>query len=246
MELKDMKLLNRTGEEYVTNEGYPIKVIEYINRRDCTIQFQNGHIIKNIDFTSVRNGSIKNPFHPSIYNIGYFGLGTHKSSTNNKKTKTYTTWKSMLSRCYEIKHLNNYPTYKDVTVCKEWHNFQNFVAWFEENWKPWMDSSWHLDKDVICKECKIYSPETCAFIPLQINLIGFKEDKITTIPMRKDKYVVQCSNKELKKVIKCFDNKNEAVLFYKEIKESHIKSLAEEWKNLIDKRVYNILNNYKV
>lgn len=38
----------------------------------------------------------------------------------------------------------------------------------DENWKPHMEG-WHLDKDILLKGNKVYSPETCAFVPAKIN-----------------------------------------------------------------------------
>ena len=85
----------------------------------------------------------------------------------------YDTWVGMIRRCYSEKSLIKRPTYKDVTICEEWYNFQNFAKWFENNYVEGL----HLDKDLLSKEKKIYSPKSCCFITLQNNSkIRWKEE----------------------------------------------------------------------
>jgi len=72
----------------------------------------------------------------------------------------------MLRRCYDPKSHIKHPTYKNVTVCKEWHNFQVFAEWFEAQHK---EEWYELDKDLLSRDNKIYSPETCLLIPCSLN-----------------------------------------------------------------------------
>lgn len=75
----------------------------------------------------------------------------------------YQRWFSMLKRCYwEGSNI----AYKDVFVCEEWLKFSNFRAWMEtQDWE-----GKHLDKDILGNG-KIYSPETCCFVPQRVNLL---------------------------------------------------------------------------
>ena len=62
--------------------------------------------------------------------MGYIGEGKYKSIiSNGSKTQThcYSTWKSMLTRCYDEKYHIKKPTYENCYVCDEWLNFQNFA-----------------------------------------------------------------------------------------------------------------------
>lgn len=85
----------------------------------------------------------------------------------------YQTWKGMLERCYSAKCQEKQPTYKGCSVCEEWLTFSNF--------KEWMDSQyWYimeLDKDVLVKGNKAYSPETCIFVSSQLNLFTTDREK---------------------------------------------------------------------
>ena len=75
------------------------------------------------------------------------------------------TWESMLRRAYSDKHKQSRPTYQDVTVCEEWHSFMNFRSWMvEQNWEDK-----ELDKDILFKGNKVYSPDTCVFVDRVVN-----------------------------------------------------------------------------
>lgn len=83
----------------------------------------------------------------------------------------YKTWTSMLYRCFSEKKQEERPTYKDCTVCNEWLLLSNFKKWYDSQYK---EEGWHLDKDILVPNNKVYSPTTCRFVPSNINnlLIG--------------------------------------------------------------------------
>ncbi len=78
----------------------------------------------------------------------------------------YTKWMSMLKRCYSENYKDKRPTYKDCSVCTEWLTFSNFKSWMEQ--QDWEGKE--LDKDLLVYKNKVYSPETCCFIPREVNL----------------------------------------------------------------------------
>lgn len=80
-------------------------------------------------------------------------------------TILYSHWMSMLKRCYDTNHLKHYPTYEMCSVCEEWRQLSNFKEWFDKNYVE----GWQLDKDILVKGNKEYSPETCCFVPQEIN-----------------------------------------------------------------------------
>jgi hypothetical protein len=77
----------------------------------------------------------------------------------------YRVWNSMLARAYCPKYHARSPTYIGVTVCEEWHSFMAFRAWMET--QDWQGK--HLDKDIIAPGNKVYSPDTCVFVPQALN-----------------------------------------------------------------------------
>lgn len=88
-----------------------------------------------------------------------------KVKVNGTMDVAYTRWNNMLKRCYSIKELTRHPTYIGCTVCCEWLSFSNFKKWFDENYIEGFD----LDKDILVEGNKIYSPETCRFVPHYLN-----------------------------------------------------------------------------
>lgn len=168
--MKNANFIDRTGEKHITNQGYEIEILEYIGSGNCTILLDNKLTIKNVSYRNIKKGHINNPFHPKAYNNGYMGIGEYSSKNNGSKTKAYNLWISIFKRSYSDVYHEKYPTYKNVTVCEEWKCFQNFAKWFYENYKPHMEG-WHLDKDILVKGNKLYSPETCIFIPNELNCV---------------------------------------------------------------------------
>ncbi len=79
----------------------------------------------------------------------------------------YSAWTGMLERGYSAKEKERYPTYKDVTVCEEWHLFSNFKSWMEQ--QPF--EGMRLDKDLLVKGNKEYNPSTCVFVPNRVNTV---------------------------------------------------------------------------
>ena len=105
-----------------------------------------------------------------------YGIGRNdfESSVNVKGVaiKSYQVWQDMLKRCYSDKYKDKNPTYKNCKVCEEWLSFSTFNKWFEENYpKHLVDKvdRIELDKDLLVEGNKVYSPETCVFLPKRIN-----------------------------------------------------------------------------
>lgn len=86
----------------------------------------------------------------------------------------YATWTRMLNRCYCEKFHARQPTYIGCSVCDEWLIFSNFKAWMEK--QDWRGKE--LDKDLLLKGNKNYSPDTCVFVDKLTN--GFTRESGAT------------------------------------------------------------------
>ena len=227
-------------------DGSIVKVVEYENCKNITIEFDYGYQVKTT-MISLKSRNFKHPNQKTVYGIGYIGVGEHKTSDN---LILYDKWSGMLRRCYDSKFLIKHPSYEGCSIIEEWHNFQVFAEWFYENWKPYM-KGWHLDKDILVKGNKIYSPETCCFVPQEINglLITRKLDRGmypigVSYNKRDETYTTEIpKNKKGKRNFKTVD---EAFKLYKELKEEHIKEKADYWKDKIDLRVYKAMYDYRI
>lgn len=193
---------------------------------------------------------------------GYFGNGPYKSrDKNGKKTKCYDTWRHMLIRVFNEEYKNKYKTYEECEICEEWLNFQNFALWYEQNYYEIDNQRMHLDKDILVKNNKLYSPETCIFVPQRINELFTKSNKIrgeypigVTYHKRDNVLCVRCNvydNKTKKKRIVNIkrlppDRPFQAFTYYKNFKEDYIKQVADEYKDYIPCKLYNAMYNWKV
>ena len=237
----------RLGEENYNQYGTRMKIIEYVNFHKIKVEFQDKY--KTVVQTSYHHfidGSVKNPYDKSIYNIGYVGKGKYNRT---KDLKAYTCWKNMLMRCYDPYYINKYPTYKDCIVAKEWHSFQVFCDWYYKNYYEINGECMHLDKDILVKGNKVYSPENCVFVPNNINQLFVKTDSRrgdTPIGVSKDKRRGTYSTFIGHNNIGYFNNVHSAWLMYKINKELVIQSIADEYKDLIPKKLYDAMYNYKV
>lgn len=241
--------IDRTGEVGYNNQGLKMEIIEYKNAIDMMVKFENGYIAKNVSYGNFKNGTIKNPYFPSVFGMGYIGEGNYKTKNNGKTTKIYKTWQNMLRRCYNDKDIIKNPTYKNCSVCKEWHNFQNFAEWFDKNYYEIENERMELDKDILIKGNKIYSPNKCVFVPQNINNLFIKNDinrgslPIGVQKLKKcKKFSATCGDF----YIGIFDTPEEAFDAYKEFKENYIKQIADKYKNKIPKKLYNAMYNREV
>ena len=256
-----MKFKNeRVGETNYNTYGTLMKIIEYYNKENIVIEFQDNYKIKvDAKYINFKRGKIKNPYDKSIYNIGYIGVGEFEVYNGNKHTEVYKVWHDLIRRCYEPYFINKNLTYKDCIVCEEWHCFQNFAEWYYKNYYECNNETMELDKDILFKSNKIYSPQTCIFVPQRINKLFTKRKQDrgeypigVSCSKRDNILVVQCSiisdNKQIRKKIGYFPiNKPfQAFTCYKQFKEKYIKQVADEYKDLIPQKLYEALYKYEV
>jgi hypothetical protein len=193
-----------------------------------------------------------------VYGIGIYNKGEHRAKIDGKKTKVYQTWQDMLRRCHDPKHQTKHPTYIGCSVCDEWLDFQNFATWYDKNYyEILLLGVMQLDKDILIKGNKIYSPDTCVLVPRKINNLFTKRDaKRGKYPIGvyyhkpTKKYLAQISYGDgIRHYLGLFDTAEEAFEAYKIAKEIHIKDVAETYYsklNLIPSKLYEAMMNYEV
>lgn len=224
--------------------------INKLNKNNCIIEFNN-------DILEIHKRTRKSPYKKTICGMGYIGEGNYVVSINKTFTMEYRYWQSMISRCYNKKRHVKYITYKNVDCCNEWLNFQVFAKWFDENYYQVEGQRMDLDKDILHKGNKVYSPNDCIFVPQRINLLFTRRQNsrgqypIGVTYNKKDrKFRAYCSifenNKQKQILLGSFDTSDEAFNTYKQFKESYIKQVADEYKNKIPIELYNALYEYKI
>ena len=160
-------------------------------------------------------------------------------------------WSGMIERCYSKDYHKRFPTYSDCYVSDDFKDYSKWVEWYENY--QYKQDGWRLDKDLLVKGNKVYSKDTCVFLPQEINQV------LVTGKKSRGKYLIGVyyhkHSKKLTSIISkygktvtlgYYDNEYDAHLAYKEAKESYIKELADKYKDLLDPRAYEALYNYTV
>lgn len=146
-----------------------VEIIDYIDRHHVLIKFEERPGLQLWStLQNIKKGQIKNPYHKSVYDIGYYGEGKYTARINNEKTEEYIKWFSMFNRCYNEKYHEKQPTYIGCSVAEEFWNFQNFAEWYNEK-KYDCNYPLELDKDLLFEGNKIYAPSRCCLLPKEIN-----------------------------------------------------------------------------
>ena len=255
--LNDISYRDCVGKVCKRLNSGDFKILKYNNKKNVVIRFLKTGYETTVELGSIRNGKVKDPYLPSVYGIGILGT-KYLASINGVQTKEYTLWNSMLQRCYSDTNVcdaykKKHPTYIDCEVSDNFKNYEYFYEWCNEQ-IGFGSEGWQLDKDLLIKGNKVYSENTCVFIPQEINslltkrtasrgehLIGVcwkKANKAFVATVRK--------NKGKQEHLGYFKTELEAFNAYKQAKESFIKEQANKWKGKIDDRAYEALMSYEV
>lgn len=248
----------RLGETKYNKQGVLMQIIEYNNANDISVKFDNGYntIVYHNTYKNFKNGLIKDPYHPSLYGVGITGA-KYQSRINYEMTPEYSIWFGMMTRCYKPNH-KKHKSYYECKVCQEWLLFENFYEWLhsQDNFNKCTNENyngWEIDKDILFKNNKIYSPSTCCLVPHIVNSLFIKRkdyrgDLPIGVAMHNGKYLAQCHNSNNYIYLGIYNTITEAFQAYKNYKENLIKQAAQEEysKGNITKQCYEAMMKYKV
>lgn len=252
----------RLGKIFVNVQGCKMQVIKYDGVRNVVIQFLDEHRHEcQTTWQHVKDGNILNPFMPTIFGAGIVGVKYNIQGKNGKNIKEYTVWQKMLERCLDEEFKKRYSAYEDVTVCEEWLYFPNFYEWLhsQENFEKWNNNKkeYNIDKDILIKGNKVYSPDTCCLVPSYVNIMFVKhQNHRGDLPIGLSysglhgQVRVRCNNPITKKsdYLGTFYDVINGFYAYKKHKENIIKEVAElEYeKGNISKKCYDAMMSYEV
>lgn len=187
----------------------------------------------------------------SFYGIGYNSRGRHKTSVNGTHTAAYSTWREMIRRCYCPKLHARHPTYIGCSVANEWRDLQDFGDWYYSH--PYRELGYELDKDLIFPNNKIYSPDTCCFVPQELNKLLLSHASARgDLPQgiywdtHTKKYKAQLRINGKQQHLGRFETEQEAYQAYKTAKEANVKRMALEWKDRIASDVFDALMRWSL
>ena len=250
--LNDVNYKDCVGKVFKSKSSGDFKVLKYNDAKDVEIQFINTGFEVVVELGSIRKGEVKDSYSPSVYGVGILGT-KYPSTINGVLTKEYVLWRGMLKRCYSDVYKKRYPTYEGCKVSNKFKNYEYFYEWCHKQ-IGFDVKGWHLDKDLLIKGNKVYSEDSCIFIPSEINLLLVKNtasrgEHLIGVYWHNKRKAFEArvrKNKGKQEYLGLFKTELEAFNAYKEAKETYIKEQAEKWKSHIDERAYEALMNYTV
>ena len=136
----------------------------------------------------------------------------------SNRTRACVLWTTLTER-QRLRYRLQYPTYNDVVNLFE--SFQQLAEWAnnepgylnkEENGRFWA-----LDKDIVVPGNRVYSPETCCFVPHSFNgLLAFANSARGDYPLgvsfrpKLNKFIAFCAKDGKNEYLGLYDTKEEA------------------------------------
>ena len=243
------------GKVFKTKKYGDCVITQYVKHSDVTVEFlDTGYVVK-AALNHIKSGFVKDKLAPSLHGVGI--TGDFNKEDMLSKQPEYILWCNMLMRCYSSHYHKNNPNYKDCTVSENFRYYPYFKDWCNRqvgfNVKDNKGKLFHLDKDILIKGNKVYSEDTCCFIPGEINVL-FGSSRATRGANPVGVYYEKSRNKFQAYIRKNgkrvhlgrYNTVEEAFYTYKRVKEAYIKDVANKWKDRIDPRVYEALMKYQV
>ena len=239
-----------TGTLYDTNVSGQVEILSEPINGKVEVRFLNTGYTTTAYLSNIRAGTIRDKLMPTVYGVGVFGT-KYPAKLNGVIQKEYSLWTDMLKRCYDAKEHARYSRYVGCTVSDNFRYYEYFYEWCN-NQIGFNNPGWHLDKDLLFKGNKVYSENTCVFIPADINTTLTAANSIRgelPIGVQRSRVGNYISSYNLGGVHYhggTFYTVEDAFLHYKQTKEQYLQHLAYQWESFLDPRAYSALLHYSV
>ena len=257
------RIKNGTIKDHLALTGYEVgtihksdkfgefEIIEYNNSLDVKIRFFNTGYEYTVYAAQIKDGRIRDPYAPTVYGVGITG-NKYPTSENRKHLKEYQLWNGLLERCYCPKSQEKFPTYKGCSVSENFKSYEYFYEWCQEQ-KGFGNDGWELDKDLLVKGNKVYSEDTCVFLPKEVNTaLTHRKNVDNKLPVgvktvtNSKSYQASIKIDGKKYYLGVYSTPERAFQAYKERKETSLMKLALKWGEHLDPRAEKALYNYRV
>lgn len=246
-----LKKAEYEGSVFKTNNYGDVVVLEYNNAIDVTIKFLNTGNVRKTATSEIRKGEIRDNEAFPVHAVGIMDV-PDELRRGEPKPKEYSIWNNIRQRCYNENIRGTNQTYQGVEMSENFKIYSYFKDWCKDQ-IGFNEDGWQLDKDILSKGVKLYSEDTCCFVPAEINCALPNNKKVRgAFPQgviyncTKTRYRARIQRGEKWESLGTYDTPEEAFCAYKPVKEAYIKSLAEKWKGKVDPRVYEALMNWEV
>ena len=169
----------------------------------------------------------------------------------NTNRKANQLWYDMIKRCSDVVYKRHHTTYNECLCSENFSNISYFKEWCSTQ-IGFGSKGWTLDKDILVKGNKVYSEDTCCFVPQEINKLFVKRGVRKQYPLGVNyhtlsgKYRSSISYNGKHKYLGLYLTPEEAFQVYKQAKEDYIKEVTNKWKDQIDPKVYEALMCWEI
>lgn len=255
--LNDVDYKNCVGKIFKSTNSGCFVIKNYTDKYTVEIEFLITGYKTVCGMSDIRTGKVKDYQIPSVYGVGITGdkySPTYKDVFGNRKIRPeYSIWRGLLNRCYNESSREKYPTYESCYVSENFKHYEYFYEWCNKQ-VGFGNTGWTLDKDLLIKGNKIYSEDTCVFLPQELNNLLVKNNKSrgqypigVSYHKTNKKFTATCGRgNSTVMTVGFFNTPEEAFYAYKKAKEDFIKEQALKWKDKIDPRAFQALMNYQV
>lgn len=227
-------------------------VIEYNSCDNVVVEFINTGYLATATAGSLRKGLVKDYLKPTVYGVGFNSYGKLPIKGEDVVLdRARVKWKDMMTRCYGPK--SNYNSYKCCEVSPEWHDFKVFLDWYRSKVINDKYLDYHLDKDLMKPNSKLYSEDTCLLLPRKINNLLYqvkKKDKGTCVGVWKTStgcFQAYTNDENSKRInLGEYRTEDEAFNVFKLKKEEVINKVVLQYKDELERNVIDLLLNLKV
>ncbi len=200
--------------------------------------------------------AIHNPYRKKVLGHGDTSTYFQAHKRGITKTKTYTYWINILHRCFDENYINQHPLCKGSSICDDWLDYGCFKNWYDKNYYTAGDFHMILNNNLL-DNSKRYSPETCVFLPAEINNIFWTAGLKTVTNNNLPKGIFVKQYKSYRQSFPVYtvniqgnhigmsSDVHEALQMWQEAKQDKLKQMIEKYKGEIPNSVLQILNNYK-
>lgn len=228
------------GKEFDTNQSGKCFVINYKSGKEVTVMFYDGYYVTT-QMSNVRKGTVKNPFSKSARFHG-FGVTDVPAMVSGSRNKYARLWESMITRVLSGRD----KAYSNVEIQEDWALLSNFLRDISEfkGYDKVLSDKWVLDKDILSLGNKIYSKDTCCFVPRELNafMINYNKPKGdyaigVHFCNREKKYVAQAYKDAKQRFLGYYDSEQEAHKVYMKSKQDQLTEILNKYGEELDTRV---------
>lgn len=180
------------------------------------------------------------------HGFGIFVNYPIKGIEGRRASRVYYVWQGIIARCYNLEH-DSYERYggRGCTVSEKWKHFQDFAIWYQEQQKRGIGNAhvnWHVDKDILVDGNLEYGPDTCCFVPDDVNIFfAGITDTVKGYTEYKSKWTSGVSTFGVKHQ-RCFDTEEDARTWYLKGKTQAAQFLIWKYEGLLEQRVVDKLS----